>query len=128
MRRTAKFVAAKKLARQVGASTAGNHESLYGRLRAAGYEWDPKLGRDGGWFDLKHEDHKRGRKQRARHTHRPANVLADRDPLRLLQDRVDGLEARLTETTKILLELTRRVVDPGGTVKQVTVKQVGGGK
>jgi len=50
VRRTKKYVAALKVARQHKVTQAHAHDVLYRRLDAAGWSWDPDMGREGGWF------------------------------------------------------------------------------
>lgn len=50
MRKTKKYIHARKAALARHLSMRGDADQLYARLKKAGLEWDPELGTDGGWY------------------------------------------------------------------------------
>lgn len=116
-RRTAKYVAAVKLAQQKGITRARTHVRLYEALELAGWCWDPNMGADGGWF-------RRWEVATVRPSAKPSAPAPDRsqDPLRfigspahvdLLLVRIAALEERIKT-----LEQTLRLFQETGVAAQ----------
>jgi hypothetical protein len=116
-RRTAKYTAGVKLAQQKSITRARTHDRLYEALEAAGWLWDPNMGKDGGWF-------RRREVATVRPPAKPTTPPPDtsRDPLRFLGSpaHVDLLIVRITtlEARVKTLEQTVNLLQSSGAARQ----------